>query len=167
MKKKKPNKLTYERVHYKNDNKKKNLQQRRSLYLWRKLLGDCITQALTDNKQNNPKKIWKFHKRKIYQIGTCTKRQCLLKAIALCLKITSFGTQIYKIIYGKDKEKKKKKIYSNLQIHSTNQVIPWPLLDLDVSDTSLKIDFFFGKDWGVIKNYKDCRKEMSNKLLRN
>ena len=54
------------------------------------------------------KKIWKFHKRKIYQIGTCTKRQSLLKAIALCLKITSFGTQIYKIIYGKDKEKKEK-----------------------------------------------------------
>lgn len=71
-------------------------------------MGDCIAQALTDNKQNNPKKIRKFHKRKNNQIGTCTKRQCLLKAIALCLKITSFGTQIYKIIYGKDKEKKEK-----------------------------------------------------------
>ena len=47
-------------------------------------------------------------------------------------------------------KKKKKKVYSNLHTHSTNQVIPWPLLDFDVSDTSLKIDFFFFEKIGVL-----------------
>lgn len=115
------------------------------------------------------KKKWKFRKRKNNQIGTCTKRQCLLKAIALCLKSHHLVQKFTKSYMEKIRKKKRKKIYSNLHTHSTNQVIPWPLLDFDVSDTSLKIDFFFffWKDWGVIKNYKDWMKEMSNKLLRN
>lgn len=44
-------------------------------------------------------------------------------------------------------------------------MIPWPLLDLDVSDTSLKIDFFFGKDWGVIKNSRTAGKKCLTNCL--